>query len=141
MSFPFNVRVYALIINKGRILLSDEQRGDFRFTKFPGGGLEQGEGIKDCIVRELEEEIGIRPASVEHFYTTEFYQQSAFNEDDQIISVYYRVMYDDYDAISIVEEPFDFSVSNPCVRWIALEELDKNHLTLPIDQHVISLLA
>ncbi len=140
MPFPFNVRVYALILHEERILLSDEQRGDFRFTKFPGGGLERGEGVRDCIQRELEEEIGLTPAGLEHFYTTEFFQESAFNKEDQIISIYYTATFDDYDAIPTVTASFDFTNSNPCVRWVQLSELNEHQLTFPIDKHIISLL-
>jgi ADP-ribose pyrophosphatase YjhB (NUDIX family) len=45
-----NIRVYGLLINhQNEILLVDEQIDDFKFTKFPGGGLELGEGTTDCL--------------------------------------------------------------------------------------------
>ena len=35
----FNIRVYGIWINdRQQILVSDERIGDFKFTKFPGGG-------------------------------------------------------------------------------------------------------
>ena len=53
----FNVRVYGLLINeRNEILLSDEQEHGFRFVKFPGGGLECGEGLIDGLKREFMEE-------------------------------------------------------------------------------------
>ena len=41
----FNIRVYGILINdKKQVLVSDEFiRGGY-YTKFPGGGLELGEG-------------------------------------------------------------------------------------------------
>ena len=43
--YPFNVRVYGLLINdQNQILISDEQEYGMQFSKFPGGGLEYGEG-------------------------------------------------------------------------------------------------
>jgi len=42
----FNVRVYGLLINdRNEILISDEQEYGMQFSKFPGGGLEYGEGL------------------------------------------------------------------------------------------------
>ena len=58
--YPFNVRVYGLLINEfDQVLLSDEEESGFRFSKFPGGGLEYGEGLIDGLKREFMEELGI----------------------------------------------------------------------------------
>ena len=48
----FNIRVYGILINEQhQLLVSDEYiRGNY-YTKFPGGGLEFGEGTRDCLVR------------------------------------------------------------------------------------------
>jgi hypothetical protein len=47
---PFVIRVYALILNRqNEILLSDEFRMENAVTKFPGGGLEYGEGTLECL--------------------------------------------------------------------------------------------
>ncbi len=75
----FNVRVYGILVNdKNQILLSDEIiRGNF-YTKFPGGGLEIGEGTRECLKREFKEEMNLEVEVEKHFYTTDFYQQSAF---------------------------------------------------------------
>ena len=41
MSYPFNVRVYGLLIDdRYRVLIADELVHGHRITKFPGGGLE-----------------------------------------------------------------------------------------------------
>ena len=57
--------------------------------KFPGGGLKHGEGIGNCLKRELMEELGIRCKNPELFYVNDFFQASAFSEEDEIISIYY----------------------------------------------------
>ena len=41
--------------------------GDF-LLEIPAGGLEDGEDPKDCIVRELQEEIGYKPNTVEFLF-------------------------------------------------------------------------
>src|SRR6478735_10288577 len=87
----FNVRVYGLLINEANeVLISDEQEYGFKFTKFPGGGLEYGEGLIEGLKREFVEECNTEVEVISHFYTTDFFVKSAFN-DSQIISVYYNV--------------------------------------------------
>jgi len=86
----FNVRVYGILINEQKqVLVSDEFiRGSY-YTKFPGGGLEFGEGTRDCLKRELKEELDLEVTIGDHIYTTDFFQMSAFNPNQQIISIYY----------------------------------------------------
>ena len=57
----FNVRVYGILKDSNNhVLVSDELiRGEY-FTKFPGGGLEFGEGTRDCLKREFKEETNLR---------------------------------------------------------------------------------
>ena len=86
----FNIRVYGILINENRqVLVSDEFiRGNY-YTKFPGGGLEFGEGTRDCLKREFKEEMDLEVEVGDHIYTTDYFQMSAFNPDHQIISIYY----------------------------------------------------
>ncbi len=64
----FNIRVYGLLFNdQGDILVSDEERFGNRFTKFPGGGLEFGEGLSDCLKREFIEELNQNIEVINHF--------------------------------------------------------------------------
>ena len=88
----FNVRVYGLLIDEqDRLLVSDEFIRGAYITKLPGGGLEIGEGTRDGLAREFMEEANLKITVGEHFYTTDFFQISAFNNVDQIISIYYLV--------------------------------------------------
>ena len=86
----YNLRVYALIINERQeILLSDEYQLDMKMTKFPGGGMERGEGTIDCLQREAMEEFGQPLTNIRHYYTTDYYQPALFFQDTQLISIYY----------------------------------------------------
>lgn len=140
----FNIRVYGLLINEEkRVLLCDEKIKGNLFTKFPGGGLEFGEGIVDCIVREFSEETKLEIKVIKHFYTTEYFQESAFNKNDQIISIYFLVNVIDK------EELFNFSKyiesdenkdSDESFKWVDVKNLSKASVTLPIDKTVVGLL-
>src|ERR1700744_4232671 len=104
---PFNVRVYGLLINAdNEILISDEQEYGMQFTKFPGGGLEYGEGLVEGLKREFIEECNADIEVISHFYTTDFFVKSAFN-DSQIISVYYLVKNVEPLNLQIKFKPFD----------------------------------
>jgi ADP-ribose pyrophosphatase YjhB (NUDIX family) len=139
----FNVRVYGLLINEQReILLTDEQEKGYRFTKFPGGGLEFGEGLTEALKREFIEECNTEIEVLSHFYTTDFFVKSAFN-DSQIISVYYFVRNTSTLNVSIKTELYDFEGygdSLQSFRWKKLDELQPEDVTFPIDQYVVDLL-
>lgn len=93
MAYPFNVRIYGLLFDerKENILLSKENINQTTIFKFPGGGLQFGEGIIDCVKREWQEELKLEIEIISHLYTTDFFQVSAFNNHEQIISIYYLV--------------------------------------------------
>ena len=146
----FNLRVYGILINeKSEVLVSDELiRGSY-ITKFPGGGLEFGEGTRDCLRREFQEEMNLKVAVGNHIYTTDFYQRSAFNPDHQIISIYYAVTALDEIKAPLRNKPFDFDEQQLKVyeetkeietfRFISLNEFSSEVVTLPIDKIVADL--
>ncbi len=141
--YKFNVRVYGILINEsGELLVSDEYDFSFPHTKFPGGGLEYGEGTRECLAREFMEECNLKVEVLEHFYTTDFFQQSAFN-DTQILSIYYLVKNIEPMKFKVSQKKFDFvdeSDGQQSLRWIALKDLQMTDLTLPIDQKVAELI-
>jgi len=131
----FNIRVYGILINEqNQVLVSDELIKGNHITKFPGGGLEFGEGTMDCLKREFIEETNNEIDVVTHFYTTDFFQQSAYNPSHQIISIYY-----------IVKPKLRFNtpiaLEEQSFRWIELNSISENDFTLPIDKIVGKLLS
>ena len=146
----FNVRVYGVLLDKAnRLLVSDEFiRGNY-FTKLPGGGLEFGEGTRECVAREFMEETRLTVTVGEHLYTTDFFQISAFNNKDQIISIYYHVHCDDPSGIKTSTKKFDFTPNQTAddikgeaesFRWVNFEDVDEETMSLPIDKVAIQLL-
>ncbi len=134
----FNVRVYGLLINSNNeLLLSDERRGGFSFTKFPGGGLEFGEGVMDALIREFSEELAIDVTIGDLFYVNDFFQASAFNENHQLLSFYYFVNYDKYEEIGQKAYQFPLLEDGEKQRWVAISNLSEADFTFPIDKVVM----
>jgi len=147
----FNLRVYGILINDQRqVLVSDELiRGSY-ITKFPGGGLEFGEGTRDCLQREFMEEMNLRVEIGEHIYTTDYFQMSAFNPEHQIISIYYYAHPQEEIRVRLSNKPFDFDEAQlkayeatretETFRFIDRQDFSAAQLTLPIDKIVASLI-
>lgn len=137
----FNVRVYGLLINtNNEVLISDEQSGGRIFSKFPGGGLELGEGLADALKREFMEECNAQIEVLGHLYTTDFYEQSSFN-DSQILSIYYLVKAIDPLNLNFKTEAFDFDEGSlQSFRWIALDKLGEDDVTFKTDKTAVDLL-
>lgn len=147
----FNVRVYGILINKDeQLLVSDEYiRGEY-YTKFPGGGLEFGEGTRECLKREFKEEMDLSVNVGAHLYTTDFYQQSAFNPKHQIISIYYYVNPLEQITFPLTSNKNDFTNEQLKIykkeskietfRFIDLQHFSKDDVTLPIDKIVAEIL-
>jgi 8-oxo-dGTP pyrophosphatase MutT (NUDIX family) len=140
----FNIRVYGFLIENECVLVSDEFRLGIYMTKFPGGGLQFGEGTHDCLKREFMEELGIPIEIISHFYTTDFYQPTTLLPDTmQLFSVYYRVM---------AEKPYRFATTDKIndippedeaqnFRWVRMDRLNMEDFTFPIDKIVAVELA
>ena len=140
MIVSYNLRVYGLLILDNRVLLTDEYRAGMIMTKFPGGGLEKGEGLADCLIREFEEELAISIEVGKLYYVNEFLQVSAFNSSQQLISFYYIVETKERDLIPAPIELTELKVNEQRFRWVNLNDLDPTTFTFPIDQKVAELL-
>jgi ADP-ribose pyrophosphatase YjhB (NUDIX family) len=140
----FVVRVYGIGILNNAVLLSEEVGQGKYFTKFPGGGLEWGEGTIRCLEREFKEELDVEICVKSHLYTTDFFLQSAFNPDDQIISIYYLVAFKNpSDVLEKVKWQNGKKLVPPVDEhfiWKPLAELSENDVTFPADKKVVSLL-
>jgi ADP-ribose pyrophosphatase YjhB (NUDIX family) len=151
LAMMFNVRVYGILLNdKKQVLVSDEYiRGNY-YTKFPGGGLEFGEGTRDCLKREFKEEMDLEVAIEDHIYTTDFFQVSAFNPEHQIISIYYFARALEPITCALRSKPFDFdekqlevyrkTSETETFRFINWEDFSSGSVTLPIDKIVADIL-
>jgi 8-oxo-dGTP diphosphatase len=147
----FTIRVYGILINELRqVLVSDEFiRGGY-YTKFPGGGLELGEGTRDCLQREFMEEMNLKVKVADHIYTTDYFQISAFNSNHQIISIYYYAEALEPITAALRTKKFDFDEQQLRVyektgetetfRFINWEDFSEEQVDLPIDKIVANMI-
>ncbi len=62
----FRKGVSALIVNENQeLLLVNLQSFETKFYAIPGGGIEEGETLKDAVYREINEELGISRESLD----------------------------------------------------------------------------
>jgi ADP-ribose pyrophosphatase YjhB (NUDIX family) len=145
------LRVYGILINDEKeVLVSDEFIRGNMYTKFPGGGLEFGEGTRDCLVREFMEEMNLKVEVGEHLYTTDFFQISAFNTTQQIVSIYYKVRAVEPIQVPLRDKPFDFDEQQMAVyhqkgetetfRMIHIDQFSQDSVSLPIDKIVAEMI-
>lgn len=131
MCRAFNIRIYGLLIEQSQLLITKEPfMGDLIY-KFPGGGLEFGEGVTDCLKREFKEELNLDIEVVQHVFTQEKYIQSALNPDDQVLMIYYLVKAKNFDA---------FEVKTSVIKeliWKNLDELEIDDLTMPTERQAL----
>lgn len=129
----FNIRIYGVLIENNKVLIVEEPFMGEMIHKFPGGGMEFGEGAIECLKREFKEELNLNIEAEKHIYTQDFFMQSALNEKEQIVMIYYKVR-----AVNIHQlknnEPETQKLS-----WIDLNESTQSFLSLQTDKRVIDL--
>jgi hypothetical protein len=86
----------------------------------------------------------------EHLYTTDFFQESAFHPDHQIISIYYFVKPLEDISIRLSASAFDFDELQmdaykqrneiESFRFINWEDFSEVSVTLPIDKIVAKMI-
>ena len=128
-----NVRVYATIVKDNKVLGLHEEYVGEQLMKFPGGGLEFGESVLECVQRELDEELNIKVKNIEHLYTQEDFLVSKFRNSEQLLTIYYLAEMLDENELLIMD---------PCIdkiEWVSLET-EENTFPLPIDKIVFDVL-
>lgn len=88
----FNSRVYVFILSdQGRIMGMKEHWHGVDLNKLPGGGQNLGEGMLECLDREIREEFSLwTPLEYHHLYTPTHCFSSRFRPEEQLILNYFH---------------------------------------------------
>ncbi|MFQ5785945.1 MAG: NUDIX domain-containing protein [Alphaproteobacteria bacterium] len=107
---PENFRVYGVLLRGGLVLISAEYVADVFCWKFPGGGVNPGEGAEDALRREFREETGleIEIGALLHAPGTLFSPWSKAN----YTPAYYRVAAEGAPAVP-AHEPVEMRFRDP----------------------------
>ncbi|MEW6774358.1 MAG: NUDIX hydrolase [Bacteroidota bacterium] len=124
----FRIGVYGLLINNDELLIAKENIKGKAVVKFPGGGLQLGEGILDALKREFKEELNIHITSYQLLFINDFFVQSAFDSNYQVIAIYYLVQ----THHSLPANTF--TINDIKFEWKKISELNENFFTFETDQ-------
>jgi 8-oxo-dGTP diphosphatase len=97
----------AVIIREGKVLIGRRPPGSGLAGKweFPGGKVEPGETLHDCLRRELREELGVDAVVGEHLYSgVHTYEHGQFRIEALRASIETNVLHPvDHDRVAWVE--------------------------------------
>lgn len=136
----FNLRSYGLLIEKGKVLLSKEWYPHFPegMIKFPGGGVQLGEGVADAVKREFMEELQMPITVKDIFHVPHGFLKSHF-DNTQVVSFYWNVTR--LGGQVPLSSPREILTDRGTpgrqkFMWIDLKEFDALKMTFPFDQEV-----
>ncbi len=90
-SFSWRPSAYALIKNNDKILLI--KSGFHKKWEFPGGGIDLGESLEECVIREVFEETGYKiklKEDIPFFVDNAFFYVSSVDKYYQTIRFVYE---------------------------------------------------
>lgn len=123
----FGVRVAAIIYNNDMTKVFMQRQGNHDFYMFPGGRLEIHEDAKTAIIRELDEELGIREDDIYLKYIAENFI-SFPNQKYHEIGFYFITKIDEQKYQYISDNEYDSldedNDGKSKFRWIDIDELD-----------------
>ena len=128
----FNVRTYGVLLSKdlNQVLLVEEMIEGRRLLKFPGGGIELGEGPAEALKREFKEELEFSVEVESVFYVSPNFHVSYFRPQ-QFLGLYWRLRWSDLNQVPTSQNP------NIKAHWKNISALRPEELTHPLDQEVV----
>lgn len=129
----FNARCYAVIrSSQDRVLVMMERWKGVDLNKFPGGGLELGEGLLECIYREIDEEFERNEhLNYKHLHTPTGCFSSRFKPQEQLLLNYFT------NRENAEETNWELIPNDPNllgIKWLELKAENAEWLTLESDK-------
>ncbi len=137
----YRLSVRAIIINNDKIMLNEFNNGEY--YNLPGGGLEIGETLRDCVEREVYEESGYRVKVCEMLYIYEYnperdrYRYGSRGALSHVFKCEINLDYDVDERTVIDSDPNGTSRSTGC-KWIPVSELNNINLVPRINNTIIN---
>lgn len=120
------IRTKGLIINDNNEILLGYCHKTYQF---PGGHLEDGETLEECLIREIEEEIGVKLSNItlKPFMKIIYYNKNYrnTNKNRENIIYYYVIRANisyNKDFINLTEDEKD---GNYCTKIIPISDVEK----------------
>ena len=121
----YRVAVRALIVSNSRVLAVKESDGD-DWWAIPGGGVDYGESLKDCLLREITEEVGVAAGSVSSDFRIVYYNIGKVVNGVPRMNIFFKV--------SIPEEEITKTEHVEKWEWFTNEEFMELGLNSSYDQ-------
>ena len=129
MSYVTKIVMAGVLLQNGSVLIM--RRAPFMSWagswEFPGGKLEKGESHKECLRRELEEELGIR-ATVGELLAENRHE---YDFGEVLLSVYEVISWEGEIHLTVHDD----------MRWVPLRDLESFPGLLPADIPIARALA
>lgn len=132
----FNLRAYGILKRDHQVLITYESFKNYDFHKFPGGGVEWGEGLEETLQREFEEELSIGVEVGELFYVNRDFLPSKFFKEDQIFVFYFWIQLKEPLPQRFLKDEFTANEAHILFKWVDLDEKLIDFFSLPKDIEV-----
>jgi ADP-ribose pyrophosphatase YjhB (NUDIX family) len=106
------IRVRGIILNEGKMLVAKLMSNDFYCLL--GGKLEWGEDLKECLSRELIEELGVNPQIGRLLFVNTFIEKNGGQSIDFMFEV---INGKDYLDLENIERTHAFEILDLC--WVS----------------------
>jgi len=116
---------YGVVLHEGKILLVRTKHTSKYF--FPGGGMEQGENLEQCLRREMKEETGIEICDISLLHFNEsFFYYDPLDEAFHCFSFFFLCK---SKSLSLKGQADDTECEKPC--WVDLNQLKEEDFQPP----------
>jgi len=105
------VGVYGILIQNNQVLMTRTQSGSRLIYNFPGGGVEQNEGLAGALIRECKEELEASIIVQDRIYTAKNLYINPDFPNSYMFNLYYTIKLQTNESISMTDAKW-FPINN-----------------------------